>query len=92
MFVQVFQGGVKDPDGLRKSLDRWITDLGPNADGWLGTTWGLYGDNEFLALTRFASADAANEQGASRAGHGWWAEVASSLEGETASPTMTTTT
>ena len=30
MFVQVFQGGVKDPDGLRTSLDRWITDLGPN--------------------------------------------------------------
>ena len=47
MFVQVFQGGVKDPDGLRASLDRLITDFSPQADGWLGTTWGLYGDKEF---------------------------------------------
>jgi len=83
MFVQVFQGGVKDPDGLRASLDRWITDLGPNADGWLGTTWGLYGDSEFIALARFASADAAKRNSERPEQGTWWAEVESSLEGET---------
>ena len=83
MFVQVFQGGVKDPEGLRVSLDRWITDLGPNADGWLGTTWGLYGDNEFIALARFASADAAKRNSERPEQGTWWAEVESSLEGET---------
>jgi len=83
MFVQVIQGGVKDPDGLRTSLDRWITDLGPNADGWLGTTWGLYGDNEFIALARFASADAAMRNSERPEQGTWWAEVGSSLEGET---------
>ena len=83
MFVQVIQGGVKDPDGLRTSLDRWITDLGPQADGWLGTTWGLYGDNEFIVLARFASADAAKRNSERPEQGTWWAEVASSLEGET---------
>ena len=83
MFVQVFQGGVKDPEGLRTSLDRWITDLGPNVDGWLGTTWGLYGDNEFIALARFASADAAKRNSERPEQGTWWAEVESSLEGET---------
>jgi hypothetical protein len=83
MFVQVFQGGVKDPEDLRASLDRWITDLGPNADGWLGTTWGLYGDNEFIALARFASADAAKRNSERPEQGTWWAEVESSLEGET---------
>ena len=83
MFVQVFQGGVKDPEGLRASLDRWITDLGPEADGWLGTTWGLYGDNEFIALARFASADAAKRNSERPEQGTWWAEVESSLEGET---------
>jgi hypothetical protein len=83
MFVQVIQGGVKDPDGLRTSLDRWITDLGPTADGWLGTTWGLYGDKEFIALARFASADAAKRNSERPEQGTWWAEVASSLEGET---------
>ena len=83
MFVQVIQGGVKDPDGLRTSLDRWITDLGPKADGWLGTTWGFYGDKEFIALARFASADAAKRNSERPEQGTWWAEVASSLEGET---------
>ncbi len=83
MFVQVFQGGVKDPEDLRASLDRWITDLGPNADDWLGTTWGLYGDNEFIALARFASADAAKRNSERPEQGTWWAEVESSLEGET---------
>ena len=83
MFVQVFQGGVKDPDGLRASLDRWITDFSPQADGWLGTTWGLYGDKEFIALARFASADAAKRNSERPEQGTWWAEVESSLEGET---------
>ena len=83
MFVQVIQGRVKDPDGLSTSLDRWITDLGPQADGWLGTTWGLYGDKEFIVLARFASADAAKRNSERPEQGTWWAEVASSLEGET---------
>ena len=83
MFVQVFQGRVKDPDGLRTSLDRWITDLGPKADGWLGTTWGLYGDKEFIVLARFASADAAKRNSERLEQGTWWAEVESSIEGET---------
>jgi hypothetical protein len=83
MFVQVIQGGVKDPEGLRQSLDRWITDLGPDADGWLGTTWGLYGDKSFIALARFASADAAKRNSERPEQGTWWDEVATSLEGET---------
>ena len=82
MFVQVIQGGVKDPDGLRKSLDRWITDLAPNADGWHGTT-GACSDNLFIAVVRFASADAAKRNSESPEQGRWWAEVTSSLEGET---------
>ena len=59
MFCQVIQGRVSDPSGLKDSLDRWITELSPGADGWLGTTWGLHGDDSFIALARFDSADAA---------------------------------
>lgn len=83
MFVQVIQGKVKDLEGLRAKLERWIEDLGPGAEGWLGTTWGPHGDSEFIALARFESAAAAQrnsdrpEQGA------WWSDVESSLEGET---------
>lgn len=82
MFLQVIQGAVKDPNGLRRSLDRWITDLGPGADGWLGTTWGMHGDNSFIALARFESADAAKRNSDRPEQGTWWAETAASLEGE----------
>ena len=44
---------------------------------------GLSGDNEFVALARFASADAAKRNSERPEQGTWWAEVASSLEGET---------
>jgi hypothetical protein len=82
MFVQVIQGDVKDPDGLRTSLDRWVEDLSPSADGWLGTTWGTYGEKSFIALARFESADAAKQNSGRPEQGDWWAEVTSSIDGE----------
>jgi hypothetical protein len=82
MFLQVIQGTVNDPDGLRESLDRWITDLRPGADGWLGTTWGMYGADEFIALARFESADAARRNSDRPEQGSWWADAATSLQGE----------
>jgi hypothetical protein len=82
MFLQVIQGRVKDPEGLRTSLDRWSTDLGPGAAGWLGTTWGQYGDDSFIALVRFESADAAKRNSDRPEQGQWWSEVAASLDGE----------
>jgi hypothetical protein len=82
MFVQVIQGEVTDPDGLRTSLNRWIEDLGPGAEGWLGTTWGTHGTNSFIALARFESADAAKRNSDRPEQGDWWAEVASSIDGE----------
>jgi hypothetical protein len=82
MFLQVIQGTVQDPDGLRRSFDRWIEDLGPGADGWLGTTWGVYGDDSFIALARFDSVDAAKRNSDRPEQGTWWAEAAASVEGE----------
>lgn len=82
VFLQVIDGKVANQAGLSASLDRWVTELSPGAEGWLGTTSGTYGDNSFIALVRFASADAARrnsdrpEQGA------WWSEASSYLDGE----------
>ena len=82
MFVQVIQGEVKEPDGLRTSLDRWVEDLSPGADGWLGTTWGMHGKSSFIALARFESAQAAGRNSERPEQGRWWADVASSLDGE----------
>jgi len=82
MFLQVIQGKAKDPDGLRSSLDRWLADLRPGAEGWLGTTWGLYDDDSFVALARFESAEAARRNSERPEQGSWWTEASTSIEGE----------
>ena len=75
MFVQVIQGSVSDKDKVRQVLERWFTDIGPTAKGWLGSTGGVTDDGRLMALVRFESAEAARanserpEQGA------WWSEM-----------------
>ena len=82
MFLQVIQGKVVDPERFSASLDRWVDELGPSADGWLGTTSGTYGDNSFIALVRFESAEAAKRNSDRPEQGQWWADFASSLDGE----------
>ena len=76
MFVQVFQGHVSGAKEARAHLDRWAAELGPGADGWLGSTSGVTEDGYLIALARFESEEAARrnsdrpEQGA------WWEGLA----------------
>jgi hypothetical protein len=82
MFLQVIQGRAADLSGFTATIDRWKEELGPGADGWLGTTSGIYGDNEFIALVRFDSAEAANRNSDRPEQGQWWSEVASYLDGD----------
>ena len=82
MFVQVFQGPVSDPAQVKETLDRWMAELAPGADGWLGSTAGVTDDGTLVALARFDSEEAARrnsdrpEQGA------WWAQMADHFTSE----------
>jgi hypothetical protein len=75
MFLQVIRGVVFESAAMRSLFNRWIAELSPGADGYLGSTEGVTADRTFVALVRFESADAASrnsdrpEQGA------WWAEA-----------------
>lgn len=82
MFIQVIQGRCTDADALHRQLDRWREDLEPGASGFLGGTYGMTDDGEFVGVVRFdarASADANSaraEQGA------WWEETSRCFDGE----------
>ena len=82
MFAQIIRGKVSDPRAVRPVVDRWMTELGPTAKGWLGSTSGITDDNEVFVLVRFESEEAARansdrpEQGA------WWAEMEKLFDGE----------
>ena len=82
MFVQVIEGSVADRDGLRRQLERWMTELRPGATGFLGTTGGVTDDGAGVAFVRFESAaDAAANSERPEQGQ-WWAETAKCYDGE----------
>ena len=82
MFAQIIRGKVNDPWAVRPVMERWMTDLGPTASGWLGSTSGVTDDNVLFVLARFESEEAARansdkpEQGA------WWAEMEKLFAGD----------
>ena len=81
MFVQVMEGKVRDAEGLRAQMDRWIRDLMPGATGYLGSTAGVTDAGDCIMIARFATEEAARrnsdrpEQGA------WWTETEACFDG-----------
>jgi hypothetical protein len=82
MFVQVIQGRIKDAGAFRKALDRWMDELKPGAEGWLGATAGVTDDGEFVSVVRFESEEAARRNSDRPEQTEWWNEFARNVEGE----------
>ena len=82
MFAQVIQGRTSDPDALRAATDRWMEELAPGAEGWLGSTAGVTDDGRVVVVARFESAEAARRN-AERPEQGrWWEETRRLFDGE----------
>lgn len=82
MFAQIIRGKVADPAAVRATVDRWMTDLGPTAAGWLGSTSGVTDDGELFVLVRFDSEDAARANSDRPEQGQWWAEMEKLFDGE----------
>jgi hypothetical protein len=82
MFVQVFQGKTSDPGGLRRQADRWVQELAPGADGWLGSTMGVTADGDFIGTARFRDEAAARANSERPEQGNWWNETAKYFDGE----------
>jgi hypothetical protein len=79
MFVQVIQGRAVDPDGIRSELERWKAELGPGAEGWLGSTAGVTDDGHFIARARFESEEAARRNSDRPEQDAWWRQASRHL-------------
>src|SRR2546429_3659151 len=55
MFVQVIQGRVADPGPVHAAHDRWVEEVAPGADRWLGTTAGVSRDADLIGLVPIES-------------------------------------
>jgi hypothetical protein len=82
VFIQVIQGRCKDADAIHRQMDRWRDELEPDAKGWLGGTYGITDDDEFVGIVRFDSRESA-ERNSNRPEQGaWWAETERLFDGE----------
>jgi hypothetical protein len=82
MFVQLIQGQVADAAQAKAALDRWVQELAPGAEGWLGTTAGVTEDGRFVAAARFSSEEAARRNSDRPEQDRWWSETARLFDGE----------
>jgi len=82
MFVQVINGHVADAATVKALVDRWDSELGPDAVGWLGSSGGVTADGELVLLARFESAEAASRNSDRPEQGEWWAEVEKCFTGE----------
>lgn len=76
MFVQVIQGQVSDAAAVRAQLDRWQAEVAPGAVGWLGSTSGVTEDGRLVALARFESEEAAQQNSDRPEQTAWWEQTA----------------
>jgi len=82
MFVQVITGKTSNAAQVRAAMDRWVEELAPGAEGWLGSTAGVTEDGRLVALARFESAEAAQRNSERPEQDQWWADTAQLLDGD----------
>jgi hypothetical protein len=82
MFIQVIQGQCRDADRLHRLSDEWRDTLGPGAQGWLGGTYGVTDDGQFVAVVRFDSRESAAKNSTRPEQGEWWQRMSECFEGE----------
>lgn len=81
MFIQIIQGKTTDKDALRGQLDRWMSELRPGAQGFLGTTGGVTDEGEAFIAARFESEQAARANSGRPEQGAWWSETETYFDG-----------
>ncbi len=82
MFIQVIQGTCRDVEALRRQMETWRKELGPQATGWLGGTYGVTDDHQFIGVVRFESKEDASRNSARPEQGAWWTVTEKQYEGE----------
>jgi len=78
VFIQVIHGKTSHGDELQSLAETWRDESGVDAVGYLGGTYGVTGDGDFLGIVRFTSHDDAMANSA-RPETGAFAEKMSAL-------------
>jgi hypothetical protein len=82
MFAQIIHGKVKDAALLARQSDRWVAEIRPGVQGYLGSTTGITPDGRGITIARFESAQAAAANSGNAQQTAWWNETAKAYDGE----------
>jgi hypothetical protein len=82
VFIQIIQGKCRNADEVHRLIDEWRDTMGPTAEGWLGGTYGITDDGEFVGVVRFESREAATRNSAKPEQDEWWSRMAQCFDGE----------
>lgn len=82
MFIQIMQGRCSDADRVHQLLDDWRDHHGPAAPGWLGGTYGITDEGEFVGVVRFESRESATRNSERPEQGEWWQQMQECFEGE----------
>ena len=82
MFIQVLQGRCRDIDAMHRQMDRWREELEPGAVGWLGGTYGVDDNDEFIGVVRFDSRESAERNSMRPEQDAWWQETSRHFDGD----------
>lgn len=80
MFVQIMHAKCTDPDALKAQMDKWRSEIMPNASGFIGSTSGVTEDGQLVVAARFSSEEEARSNSDSDAQSRWWEETSRFLE------------
>ncbi len=80
MFIQIMQGKCTNEERMHQLSDEWRETMGPTAEGWLGGTYGVTDDGEFLGIVRFESREAAARNSARPEQDAWWQKMQECFE------------
>jgi hypothetical protein len=82
VFIQIMQGKCTDEERMHQLSDEWRETMAPTAEGWLGGTYGVTDDGEFLGIVRFESREAAARNSARPEQDAWWQKMQECFEGD----------
>jgi hypothetical protein len=82
VFIQIMQGKCTNEERMHQLSDEWRETMGPTAEGWLGGTYGVTDDGEFLGIVRFESKEAAARNSARPEQDAWWQKMQECFEGD----------
>jgi hypothetical protein len=81
VFIQIIQGKCTKQDECHALIDRWQAELAPNAEGWLGGTYGFTDDDMFVGVVRFEDREMAMANSSRPEQSRWFEEFQTCFDG-----------